>query len=387
MKRWPVVCVFAWAVAAAVASDAPLSELAPPGTKVAVGINVRGVLDSPAVKELRKAFAAQEKDLVSGMGSNLHLPGFDPLKDVDQIWILATTVADKAPLLVIVRGRFDAEQLASGAKRYKGIPVIEGGVGTGAAIGLLGSETAIAGETAQVQAAIDRLGSGAQLEAELKTRMDAAAASYDIWGIGDVPDGMPIPTTGTPPGSISIDRFMFGLAMRQGETLTAEIHARSTEDAAKMMAYLSMIQAAWKEQNKDSASTLDVQSDNGTFRISMTVPDEEVRKGIDKMRSFAAMAEAGKPGAEAAPPPAPVPAAAPETAPAPAPAAAPAALPAPETAPAPAAESPAPPPPTLVSPGPAVVAAPPMAPKPANQPRIVKAPNGDTMIVKLPGGK
>jgi len=28
-----------------------------------------------------------------------------------------------------------------------------------------------------------------------------------------------------------------------------------------------------------------------------------------------------------------------------------------------------------------------MAPKPANQPRIVKAPNGDTMIVKLPGGK
>jgi hypothetical protein len=369
MKRWPVVCVFAWAVAAAVASDAPLSELAPPGTKVAVGINVRGVLDSPAVKELRKAFAAQEKDLVSGMGSNLHLPGFDPLKDVDQIWILATTVADKAPLLVIVHGRFDAEQLASGAKRYKGIPVIEGGVGTGAAIGLLGSETAIAGETAQVQAAIDRLGSGAQLEAELKTRMDAAAASYDIWGIGDVPDGLPLPGAGTPPGSISIDRFMFGLAMRQGETLTAEIHARSTEDAAKMMAYLSMIQAAWKEQNKDSASTLDVQSDNGTFRISMTVPDEEVRKGIDKMRSFAALAEAGKIGAEAAPPPAPVPAAAPEA------------------APAAAAASPAPPPPTLVSPAPAVVAAPPMAPKPANQPRIVKAPNGDTMIVKLPGGK
>jgi hypothetical protein len=407
MKRWPAVCVFAWAVAAAVAADAPLSELAPPGTKVAIGINVRAVLDSAVMKELPKEFGAQEKDVAAGLAGSLHIAGFDPLKDVDQVWLLAAGTDNKAPMLVVVRGRFDAEKLANGAKRYKGIPIMDGGQG---AIGLLGSEVAIAGDTLQVQAAIDRLGSGAQLDPELKARIEAVTARYDIWGIGEIPEGVAIPTTGTPPGPSSIDRFMFGLTLRQGESLTAEFHTRSTEDAANMTAYLSMIQSAWKERNKDSTSTLDVQSENGTFRISVVVPEEELQKGLDKMRAL--MAAGVKAGAQpaaapapampetaAAPPaaPSPTPTTVPEVVPAPeaaaaapAVAAAPAPAPAPEAASAAPATAPAPPAapePAQVSPQPPSVAAPPAAPKPANQPQIVKAPNGDTLILRLPGAK
>jgi hypothetical protein len=404
MKRWPVVCLFAWAVAAAVASDASLSELAPPGAKVAVGINVRGLLDSSLAQEI----GGQEREIATKMAATLNLAGFDPFKDVDRIWIFSISANDKTPTLVAVRGRFDAERLAQGAKRYKGIPVMEGGIGAGSAIGLLSSEMAIAGETAQVQAAIDRLGSGAQMDPELKARIDAVTERYDVWAIGEVPEGLSAPDTGGMPGPGSIDRFMIGAALRQGLTVTAEIHARSTEDAAKLTAFLSVMEAAAKAQMKDTAATIDVQSENGTARISVTVPEEELRKAIGQLRSATAAPSSPQGPGEAAKtegkPAESGPAAAPETAvpavaapmaaptppsePAPmaAPVPAPTPPPPPEPAPA-AAPAPAPPAPTLISPGPAVVAAPPVAAKPQAQPQIVKAPNGDTMILKLPGAK
>jgi hypothetical protein len=199
---------------------------------------------------------------------------------------------------------------------------------------------------------------------------------------------------------------MFGLALRQGLTFTAEIHERSTEDAAKITAWLSMAEAAIKAQNKDGGATFDVQAENGTFRIAVTVPEEQVRQAIEKQRAAVVAALSQRPGegsktgvqpAEpvmaAAPPAAPAPTTVPEPAPAPeAAAAAPATSPAPAPAPEAVAAAPAPPPPpapapSLVSPQPASVSAPPAAPRPKNQPQIVKAPNGDTMILKLPGAR
>ena len=400
MKRWPVVCVFAWAVAAAVAADASLSELAPPETKVTIGINVRRLLDSPLASEI----GGTERDFATKLAAKGNLTGFDPFKDVDQVWVLLTNFNDKSPALVVLRGRFDAAQLAPGAKRYKDVPLVEGGIAEGGVIGLVNGQTAIIGETAQVQAAIDRVGA-AHAGSEMEERIAVAGSRYDIWGIGEIPEGVAIPSQGAASPS-SIDRFMFGLALRQGLTFTAEIHERSTEDAAKITAWLSMAEAAIKAQNKDGGATFDVQAENGTFRIAVTVPEEQVRQAIEKQRAAVVAALSQRPGegsktgvqpAEpvlaAAPPAAPAPTTVPEPAPAPeAAAAAPATSPAPAPAPEAVAAAPAPPPPpapapSLVSPPPASVSAPPAAPRPKNQPQIVKAPNGDTMILKLPGAR
>jgi hypothetical protein len=375
MKRWPVVCVFAWAVAAAVAADAPLSELASPDTKVTIGIDVRRLLDSPL---LASEIGAAEREAAAKLAATGNLAGFDPLKDVDQAWVLVTNPNDQSSALVVLRGRFDVERLARGAKRYKDVPMVEAGTGAGGVIGLVSGQTALVGETAQVQAAIDRLGS-AHMSPELQERIATASSRYDVWGIGEIPDGLPISPAGTP-GPGSIDRFMFGLALRQGLALTAEIHTRSTEDAAKFTALLSMIDAAVKAQNKEGGATFDVQSDNGTFRIALTVPEDQVRKAIAEQRAavMAALSQnvpGGSVKTDAKP-----------AAPQPAPAAAPAPTPAPQPAAAPA---PAPPAALLISPQPASVATPPAGPQPpAPAPmQIVKAPDGDAMVVKLPGAK
>src|SRR5271157_163140 len=428
MKRWPVVCVFAWAVAAAMAADASLSELAPPGTAVTIGINVRRLLDSPLATEL----GAQDREFAGKLAAGANLAGLDPFKDVDQVWILVANLNDKSPALVVVRGRFDVEKLAAGAKRYKDVPLVEGGSvpgGVGGAIGLLSDHTAIAGEKAQVQAAIDRLGSE-HVGSELEERIAVAGSRYDVWGIGEIP--MSPQTAAAVPGigPNAIDRFMFGLALRQGLAFTAELHARSTEDAAKITALLSGVETALKAQKTADSPTLDVQSEDGTFRITATMTEEQLRKAIANQRAAAlavlsqslpgnaaktgaqpaapetaaAPAQAAAPAAPetpAAPPPPPAPATAQEMPAAPPPPPAPAtaqempAAPPPSPAPATAPETPAapppppppPPPPTLVSPQPATVAPPPAAPKPPNQAQIIKAPNGDTMILKLPGAK
>jgi hypothetical protein len=398
MKRWPVVFISTLAAAAAMASDAPVSQLAPPGTKVAIGVNVRGLLDSPLAKDL----GGQERDIAAKMTAAGALKGIDPLKDVDQVMLLSTGEGDQPPTLVILRGRFDVDKLAQGASRYHDVPVLEEGSGARTAMGLLDGETAILGETAQVRAAIDRLGSDAQLDAGLMSRIETARSQYDIWGIGDCPDGLGAPAPGAE-ALRSIDRFTFGAALRQGLQLTAEVHARSTEDAAKMEAALSMLEAALKaRQPKDSAAEFALHSDNGTFQVSLVVPEEELRKGIEAQRASLAAAvsrhtEPAMPAEPAIAPPPPEAAlpAVPE----------PATLPVLEamTPPAPSVTSlqhthpevvakvPASSLPSLPSAEPEMVATAPAPPRvaarPASRTEIVKAPNGDTIYVKLPGAK
>ena len=361
MKCWAVVCLFAGAAGCAVAADVSLSELAPPGTDVVVGVNVRGLLNSPLAAEI----GAPEHELAAQMTASRNLIGFDPFKDLDQAWLLMAGTDAKAPALVVVRGRFDVEQLGRGARRYKDIPVLGDAKGGEAVIGFINGEMAVIGEPVQVEAAIDRIGSAPHLDAELKDRIEVAASRYEVWGIGELPEGVKVAAGGGSPSSI--DRFMFGLALRQGLGVTAEVHAHSTEDAAKMTAVLSMLDAALKSQKSVAGVTLDVQSENGTFRIGLTVPETVLRQTIKEQRASLVASLSKRAGG----------------------------------APAKSAEAKALPPPILIEPKPATVAAPEIppappaqplpapkpAPKPSTQPEIQKAPDGDTVFVKLPGGR
>ena len=126
---------------------------------------------------------------------------------------------------------------------------------------------------------------GAQLDADLLSRIDAAWSRYDFWGTGDNP-GSPTGTGDTADALRSIDRFSFGLALRQGLELTAEIHPRTSEDGAKLMTALSMIDMALKtRQPKDSGAKFNLDSDHGTLRVSVTVPEQELREAIQAQRA------------------------------------------------------------------------------------------------------
>jgi len=279
------------------AAGAALLDYLPPGTKVVLGIQVQG------------AIGALAQDLgpeLLGKGSTLlaqtPLAGFDPLKDLDEVLIASSGKGNNPPALAVLRGRFDVERLGRSATRYRDVLVVEGAKGQDGVLALLDSSTALAGDAALVRAAIDRRGQGAETGSDWAERIEALRSHYTIWGIGEGLEGLP-DTPGQPGGLDSLDRFAFGAAFTHGLELTAELHLRSPQDAEKVSALLSLIQAA----PQASGARFEVESANGTLRILVALPEEELKKAMAAaQRGFldsAALSQlGGKPDGASKPP-------------------------------------------------------------------------------------
>src|SRR5439155_10566596 len=136
----------------AAAADSSLAAYFPPDTKAVLGINVRGLVDNAifgdAVTEIRAKSA--------GLLAQTPLAGFDPLKDLDEVLMGTSGKGAKPPTVMVLRGRFQVEQLAKGAARYHEIPILQSPQQPEGVLALIDSSTAIAGAVEEVHAAIDR---------------------------------------------------------------------------------------------------------------------------------------------------------------------------------------------------------------------------------------
>jgi hypothetical protein len=254
-----------------------LTDLLPPDTKVAFGIRVHNL----AISSTAQTFAAQAKAVAAVWLKAVPLDGIDFLRDIDEVLIATSGTGKTPPAIIVVTGRFDVPRLSGGAKRYyHGVPLLEGEAAGDAMVALLDSSTAILGEPNLVRAAIDRRGARSGIDAELNDRITSLRQRYDIWGIGDRPEGFVSPV---PEAKVleSVDRFQFGMQMASGLELSAEIHARSAEDAGKLRTAVGMIAAAVKGQTSASAAKFDLQADGGTLKLSVSIPDAELKKTIE----------------------------------------------------------------------------------------------------------
>jgi hypothetical protein len=247
------------------AADMVVPDFIPADTKVVIGIQLRRVLDSPLGVNL-SADAAK--------ATTTKLAGIDFLKDVDEVLIVSNSASQKATGLMVLKGRFRAVP----GKSYHGTPILEEPSQSDALIGILDESTAIAGEVEQVHAAIDGRGRGTAVAAALSARIQLLASRYDVWGVADH-----LPETAQAGQIDSIDGFTFGAAVRQGLDLTAEIHLRSQADAAKMTESLKMIDAMLKAQS--GATKFSAEAKDGTLRLSLMVPEAELKKAIDAQKA------------------------------------------------------------------------------------------------------
>ena len=304
MKLAQSLLVLLLAVRAIPAADRSLTDFFPAGTKVVFGINVRKVAASP----LAQAGLTQAKTQLQAQAAAADwlkiasLAGFDPLRDIDEVLVATNGEGQNPPSLIVVTGRFDVERLAQGANRYLDVPVLGGDNPTDGVVALLSPSTALAGDRPTVLAALDHLGSGAQIDRDLAQRIAAARRRYDIWGLGDRPEGF-VPPTPQASGLESIDRFQFGVSISHGLELGAEIHARSPKDAEQLCAALSMLEAMVKGSQPTAASVkFDIHTEDGTVNLAIVVPEAQVLQAIRMQAGAPAQAIAGKPVA----PPVPV---------------------------------------------------------------------------------
>src|ERR1035438_9808297 len=289
MKLAQSLLVLLFAVRAVPAADAALTDLFPAGTKVVLGINLRSVVESP----LGQAVAAQTQKQVQSQAAAADwlklasLAGFDPLRDIDEVLVPTNGKRQHPPSLIVASGRFDVARLAVGAKLYHEVPILGGDKPTDGVVALLNDSTALAGDRPTVLAAIDHLGNGAQIDAALAVHIGAARARYDIWGMGDRPEGFVAPTPQAS-GLESIDRFQFGVSVSHGLELGAEVHPRSAKDAEQISAMLGMVQAMIEAKQPTAGSAkFDVHTEDGAIKLSMMIPEADLLKAIQMQTGVA----------------------------------------------------------------------------------------------------
>ncbi|MEO8595076.1 MAG: hypothetical protein ABI759_17280 [Candidatus Solibacter sp.] len=252
------------------AADLDLN-LAPPGTKAVFGARVKGIADAP----LFKAAARGKPQLVEDWAKLVAFTGFDPLRDIDEVIIVAPTGDRPGEGLVILRGRFNVERMAAGAALYRDVPLL--GKGDTSVLALLDAETAIAGNRAVVRAAIDRRGQPAVLEERIAARVQSLRDRFDLWGFGDQVEGL------TPSGIgkewSSLDRFEFGVRMTDGFEIAAELHSREPRDAEKMAASIGSV-GELMGAGGAKAPKLNVEVKDGAVKFSIAIPADQMKEMI-----------------------------------------------------------------------------------------------------------
>lgn len=266
--------------ACAVAADSPLPGCFPPDTHVVVGVRLHNLIDALPAPGAGAELSRRAAELVS----HTPLAGFNPVTDIDELFLASNGKGETPSVLVVARGTFHMEQLAAGAKRYHGVPVIESGQPAGGVIALLDASTAIAGDLATVRAAIDRRGSPTRLAPTLAARIAALRSHCQVWGIGDLPEHDPAAAR-RPDGFGSLDRFEFGAALHEGLKMAAEIHVASPQDAEKIAATVRLLETVMKARQPSAAGGFAMHAGNGTIKLSLVVSEDEVKKAIEAQRA------------------------------------------------------------------------------------------------------
>jgi hypothetical protein len=275
MKR---IAVLLLAAPALFAENSALGYL-PEGTRNVIGINVRAVASSALVKSAMSQAMSARPDLGAQFQKLGALPGFDPLRDIEEVLIGAAGEGKNAPAVVVLRGHFDVEKMGAGAFPYRGVPMLSAGGGASGTLALIDGSIALAGDAASVRAAIDRGGKGT-LPASTAARIESLRSRYDIWGFGHMPSSL-LSGTAKPDALKSIDSFQFGIGLSNGLEGTAELHARSPEDAQKLSAIAQMVQMMVAAQKpKDNAVKLSAAVENRTLKVAFQMPQEELEKAM-----------------------------------------------------------------------------------------------------------
>jgi hypothetical protein len=266
-----LVLVALAAVRLVAAADSRLDFL-PPDTKVVFGIHVSAIVESAIFKDSGAGTQKLGEDWLKMVA----ITGFDPLHDIDEILMASPADKENAPALLVLRGRFNLERMGAGATRYHGVALVGDSKTGKGVLALLDATTAVAGELPVVRAAIDRRGQGAPMEDQLAARVQSLRDRFDIWGTGERTEGF-VPPTGKREELASMDRFEFGIRVSKGFELGAELHARSQKDAEKLAASMEMLKMMASAQGQ-TGPKIDVQTKDGTVKISVMVSEEELKK-------------------------------------------------------------------------------------------------------------
>ena len=263
------------------AADPQLLNLVMPDAKVLAGVNVDQAKTSPFGQWVLGQMQLQDTQLKE----LTKLTGFDPTNDVHELLVASssTPAAAGAPGahptgLAVARGNFDPAKInalvllkGGTSETYNGVTIVEDPKQT-SGLAFLGSTIVVAGDLANVKAAIDRQTKAAPLPATVAVQVNNWSSTQDAWAVVAVPPSTLHPATGMPPipgvgaqgqnnAFQNIQSAAGGVKFGTNIVVTAQATAGTAQDATQMGDALKLLASlALMQQNGDPNITALLQS-------------------------------------------------------------------------------------------------------------------------------
>lgn len=312
MTFWCKVLTLAAGLPAGLAgADPEMMNLVMPDASVIVEANIAKIMASPIgsamgeavhqgiAKQLQVELAKarpQFQEQIAGLSK------IDWSRQVRDI-VIAGRPGTPSAMLMIVRSSLGAAQVqalmasSSDTISYEGVRILVSSKHRDGAIAFLDNSILVIGKMADVKAAIHRRSQPMALP-EALTAQAARFSQYDIWLASTAPLAGPLagPAAGSPGTKAAeyikeLVGFKGGLRFSPDFELSADLEARTPKGAAEMAAGLhwltSMVQAQAKNAGKGRSGLEDLkyQVNGSHMLLSLHVPEEQVRAGLQQMRA------------------------------------------------------------------------------------------------------
>jgi len=291
-----VGALLAWLPAAGSPTDPQLLSLALPDSKVLAGINVDQARNSPYGQYL----LSQTQDAAQHLQQFIVLTGFDPRRDLREIFLSSTGQKGPHSGLAVIRGAFDIAKILNAVKEkgqtvetYNGVSILSNPAKT-EAVALLDSTLAIAGGATDIRAAIDRRSTPARLDPALVAKASQLSANSDAWfvstaplsGVRNVPDDQ---LQGVLQSELISKLEQVSGAIRLGSNVDANLEgvAPTAQDASALADVLrflkNMAQMRAGQANVPTEATSLIQSINITasanvVQVAFSIPENQLER-------------------------------------------------------------------------------------------------------------
>jgi hypothetical protein len=290
--------------APAKAADQQLLNLLMPDAKVVAGVNVDQAKSSPLGQYVLLQMQSQDQH----MREMAQQTGFDPTRDVHELLVASSGAPGKETGLALARGNFNitgvtdaASQHGGFVENYGGATIVEDPHKT-IGIAFVNSTLVVAGDLANVKAAIDRQTSPSILPASLLTQINDWSNSQDAWIISAVPPSSLAPRANAPkvpglgPGQDAFQNIQQAAAgVRFGSIITLKVQgqtdgsqsAQQMSDALKLLASLGQMQSNGDPTVAALMQALTIGSQGNLVNVGISMPSDQFIKLVQPKRTNA----------------------------------------------------------------------------------------------------
>jgi hypothetical protein len=292
------------------AADPALLQLVMPDAKVIAGIQVDQTKNSLFGQYVLSHMQVDD----NGFKNFIAQTGFDPRRDVSEI-VIASNWESNSPAsrwLVMARGNFDPGKIAQAAQGngitstiFQGVNILtysgHGQTDVQNGIAFFDGTSAVMGDLASVQAAIQRKKSGTPPSGQLMAKVGPLSANNDFWFVTLVPvsefaGAMPDPNLSSAmKGNLlaAINEASGGIRFGSTITISAEAITRSEKDAQALVDVVKFVagMVQLNRQNNQTAGqvaslldTLDCKTAGNVTTLSLAIPEQQLEQMVDMMR-------------------------------------------------------------------------------------------------------